>query len=176
MTARDDMKKAIRCLAVELHETVQKDVAAKFQAFEDEIDTEREALEAAYTKLQNSYDSLDAERSRLYTDRNLCVALLLRMCASNRWRIGTAPSPRPAPGFSRIALIETPEGQIGWHFPDSDQPLFDTVDKVFGEFPEPFDGHHHDEKFERMRKIVAKIDQINTQMLGEKVAAKAEGN
>jgi len=161
MTARDTFLFALNALSV------PPALYDQFDAYEAEM---KEGAEASAANLE-----------RVYVDRNLCVALLLRMCAANRWQVGTCQSPRPAPGFSRIALIETPEGQIGWHFPDADQPLFATLDEVFGEFSKEFDGHHHDEKFARMRTIISTIDRLNRDMLGikqaemQQAAAEAKG-
>lgn len=193
MKELEEFKRSLRALALELHPLIHADVAKKFQALEDEVEklgdeaiAAEQRIQTLETEVQALTDEkrgnadmdalLQAKMKELYVDRNLIVALLLRMCASNRWRVGTMPASDAMNGFSRVAVIDSPEGQLSWHFPDSEQGLFDTLDKVFGAFPEPWDGHTTEQKFERIRKIIAKIDEINTHMLGEKVAAKVAGN
>lgn len=103
----------------------------------------------------------DAKLDEVYYDRNLCVALLARLCMSNRWPAGTTKASDAEPGFSRVLIIETPEGQISWHYPDEMEPFF----AAFQKFPDDaWDGHTTPEKFERMKRVLEQIDQITAQL------------
>lgn len=89
-----------------------------------------------------------------YLDRNLLLALLARFCSTNRWPTWTGPASDPEPGFSRVLFIETPEGQISYHYPDGLEPLF----APFPTRGAAWDGHSTETKRERLRGVIREFD------------------
>lgn len=137
-------------------------------------DYNKEALEEALEekidalgRLQNKVDTLDMQLQAVYADRDLILALLVRMCAGGAgWSVGVGPASDAEPGFSNVIYIKTPEGQLSWHFPDSEADLFDGLPDFGTEWV--WDGHTTEQKHDRMRRVIRIIDKINIEMLGVK--------
>ena len=116
--------------------------------------TPEEAANNRIEYLENEVEMLTTTRDAAYLDRNLVVALLARFCSTNQWPTWTAPADDAEPGFSRVVFIETPEGQISYHYPDELEPLFAPV-PVRGN---PYDGHSTEEKRERLKAVIHAFD------------------
>ena len=83
-----------------------------------------------------------------YTERNHLVAFLAWMYPSGLKRTDI---PGWEPEWHGCVYIDTPCGQMSWHFHDRDAYLFIGIPDYQGEW----DGHTTEEKYERLRKLTA---------------------
>lgn len=100
-------------------------------------------------------------------DLDAFFALLMRMCASNRWVAGTRSSTagEALPEGARVAIIETPEGQLCWPYEQEQQDLFEAM-PVYEGVPDLRYMTENDVQFERLQTIIRTIDRITAQLRG----------
>lgn len=119
-------------------------VAAKWAA------TDRAAAEAI-TALRRRVAELTATKDGAYEERNRVVALLARLYPS---RVTKTAIEGWSDDWHGCVRIDTPEGQLSWHFHDSQAGLFDGLPKGDMEY----DGHTTAEKYERVERLCDAID------------------
>ena len=87
-----------------------------------------------------------AKRKAAYTERNRLVALLTRL-----WPSGIAKTDIPGwqPQWHNCVYIDTPAGQLSWHYHDEDAGLFAHLPA----YAKPWDGHSTEEKYERVGRL-----------------------
>ena len=90
-------------------------------------------------------------RDAAYRERNQLVRFLACLFPS-----GTAKTHIEGwdEEWQNCVYIDTPEGQMSWHFHDSDKPLFATLPHYSGQW----DGHTTQEKYERLSRMVAQAE------------------
>jgi len=95
----------------------------------------------------------DAESSKncAYTERNQLVALLSRLYPSG---IRKTDIPGWDPEWHGCVFIDTPEGQMSWHYHDSDAGLFVGLPP----YEKPWDGHSTVEKYQRLWRLTLATD------------------
>lgn len=99
---------------------------------------------------------IDMERRKdeAYTERNRVVAALARLAPRLGWRAGLRKT--NIEGWSDdwhgCVWIDTPDGQLSWHFHDSHAPLFEGLPPYDGP---AWDGHTTPEKYERLERACA---------------------
>jgi len=83
---------------------------------------------------------------KAYTERNYLVAYLarqfpsgLKKTAIKDWEVF----------WHNCVYIDTPKGQMSWHFHDKDAYLFDGLPPYEGEW----DGHTTEEKYQRLLEL-----------------------
>lgn len=94
--------------------------------------------------------ALKAQKDGAYSERNKTVIALAWMALRAGCRVGT----REHEGewdddWRAILMVDLPTGQASWHFHDSERPLL----AGFPAYPDEWDGHTTDEKYERMRAL-----------------------
>lgn len=113
-------------------------------------------------EVRSKVERLERERDDAYKQRDLVVALLARLSIADRWPAGTGTDDTEKdPRWKRVVFIETPEGQISWHFPEEEGYLFDGLPV----HAKSWDGHTNDQKTARIERCVAQIDHLNEQMM-----------
>lgn len=124
----------------------------------------RDELERKLDEVRARLERLEAERDDAYHQRDLAVALLARLAMASRWSAGVRPHEGPAldARWKRVVFIETPEGQLSWHFPEEEAHLFDALPS----HPKAWDGHTSDQKNARMERAIAQIDRLQAQLPG----------
>ncbi|MFE2021328.1 hypothetical protein ACFW9O_25100 [Streptomyces sp. NPDC059499] len=101
---------------------------------------------------QGDINRLEAERDGVYRERAHLVALLAALHPSH---IGhTDPD---TPDWA-VVIVETPAGQMSWHIAPRDMDLFTHVQPTNRVSP-GWDGHTTDEKYERVRQLIASTEQ-----------------
>ncbi len=110
-----------------------------------------------------------------YTERNRVVAAFARMAQSQGWPVAIIKTDIPGwdPEWHNCIFIETPFGQVSWHFHDDQRNLFPDTMVGTGAI---WDGHTTEEKYRRLDELVSKIDcprgigwAVNRMRTGEKV-------
>lgn len=81
-----------------------------------------------------------------YTERNRLVAFLARKFPSG---LRKTEIEGWDPEWHGCVFIDTPEGQMSWHYHDSDAHLFAGLPP----YEKPWDGHTTPEKYERLARL-----------------------
>lgn len=103
-----------------------------------------------------AYKSMEERKDAAYLERNRCVALLARMALVLGWPAGVTRTAIDgwSPDWHGCVYIETPGGQVSWHFHDSHAYLFAGLPEFTGEW----DGHDTDAKYERILRQCMALD------------------
>jgi hypothetical protein len=91
-----------------------------------------------------------------YTERNRLVAFLAR-CFPSGLRRTDIPGWDAA--WHNCVFIDTPEGQMSWHFHDKDEFLFAGLPP----YKKPWDEHTTPEKYERLAKLTTRVARLPRQ-------------
>jgi hypothetical protein len=83
------------------------------------------------------------ELDDVYAERNAVVLAFAAMALSAGWRIGQLAD-EAEPDWP-VLMIDTPAGQVSWHFRAEDMPDLSPP------YPGEWDGHETPEKYERLR-------------------------
>lgn len=101
--------------------------------------------------LENEIELLRAQKDAAYLERNQVVAAFAKMADAMGWRVVLART--VIEGWSEdwcgCIFIETPAGQLSWHFHDSQAYLFDGLPNGTAKW----DGHDTPEKYRRLAVI-----------------------
>lgn len=89
-----------------------------------------------------------SDSDRAYSERNRLVAYLAR-CFPSGLRKTDIPGWDPC--WHNCVFIDTPAGQMSWHFHDDDASLFEALPP----YEKPWDGHTTDEKYDRLRLLTS---------------------
>jgi len=124
-----------------------------------------ETLSQQIAQVRAMITRLETEREAAYHDRDLVLALLARLAAASGWPVGTREDTSPAaePRFRRVVYVETPAGQLSWHYAAEEAPLFATLP----EHTKAWDGHTTPEKHARIAGVILEIDRLNAQLHGQ---------
>ena len=90
--------------------------------------------------------ALERQKDGAYTERNRLISALAWMAIAFGWRAGVWASDEP--GWN-LVFVETPNGQLSWHYSDSEADLFEGLPPYIG----PWDGHTTEEKYERLSNL-----------------------
>lgn len=109
--------------------------------------TELESLRAENAQIRAAKDGA-------YSERNQCVALLARMALALGWRAGVGQHPSEdkewEPDWRTIVFIDLPNGQVSWHFHDTERPLLMNLPP----YPGAWDGHTTPQKYSRVAGVL----------------------
>lgn len=86
------------------------------------------------------------KRKAAYTERNRLVAFLTRLYPSG---VARTAIPGWHPNWHGCVYVDSPAGQLSWHYHDDDAHLFSHLLP----YEKPWDGHSTDEKYERLGRI-----------------------
>jgi hypothetical protein len=86
-------------------------------------------------------DELDG----VYRERNAVVIAFARSAQALGWTVGRLTD-EATPGWP-VLYIDTPAGQVSWHFPEAEMP--DDIGMYWGKW----DGHTTAEKYERLSRL-----------------------
>ncbi len=94
----------------------------------------------------NKINELEAQKNGAYAERNAVVAALARHYPS-----GVAKTAIEGwnPEWHNCVYIDTPVGQMSWHFHDSQASMFATLPP----YDKPWDGHTTQEKYDRLAQL-----------------------
>lgn len=77
-----------------------------------------------------------------YTERNMCISLIVRMAIAQGLKTGVRPDTEWP-----VVFVELPSGQVSWHIPSEEfHKFFPSMNKYDGEW----DGHTPEEKYRRV--------------------------
>jgi hypothetical protein len=88
------------------------------------------------------------EADKAYEERNRLVALLARLYPSGLRHTAIEGWD---PEWNGCVFIDTPVGQMSWHYHDREAHLFDGLPP----YVKPWDGHTTEQKHERLAKLMA---------------------
>lgn len=123
----------------------------------DELERARAALEDKAHMLQLYAEQKDALAEALtaknlaYTERNRLVAFLARLVPSGMRKTDI---PGWDPEWNGCVFLDTSEGQLSWHYHDSDAHLFASLPH----YSKPWDGHSTPEKYERLWRLTERVE------------------
>lgn len=105
-------------------------------------------------------EAMRARKNTAYEERNRVVAALARLFPSGLKRTDI-------PGWDAewhgCVYIDTPAGQLSWHFHDNQAHLFDGLPPYSGEW----DGHDTPEKYRRLAAVTRAAREADEEMLRE---------
>ncbi len=93
-------------------------------------------------------NEVEIAKDEAYAERNKLVAALARLYPSG---IARTDIPKWDPEWHGCVYIDSPAGQLSWHFHDSEAYLFASLPP----YEKPWDGHTTDEKYERLARLTA---------------------
>lgn len=104
-----------------------------------------------------------------YQERNRLVALIARLypCGIRKTEI-----PGWDPEWYNCVFIDTPEGQMSWHYHDREAYLFADLP----EYTHEWDGHLTPEKYQRIERLCVMYDNPTASDLGWQVPPTAPIN
>lgn len=114
-------------------------------------------------------EALKRQKDGAYEERNRVVAALARAAVSLGWKVAVTRT--AIEGWSEdwhgCIYIETPAGQVSWHFHDSHAYLF--ADLPLGEVA--WDGHTTPEKYERLHgmRLAAEVERLRADLERERM-------
>lgn len=98
-------------------------------------------------------DDYKKRKDEAYTERNRVVVAFAKLAMVLGWSVAVTRT--AIPGWSEdwhgCIFIDTPQGQVSWHFHDSQADLF----KALPHRPATWDGHTTLAKYERLEALVA---------------------
>jgi hypothetical protein len=107
---------------------------------------EREKRVRALRRAQQA----EASKDGAYRERDQLVAVLADQVMASGGVVGLARHPESDTAWEddwrNIVYMDTPRGQVSWHFHDSEMPLFEGLPP----YTKPWDGHTTAEKYERL--------------------------
>jgi hypothetical protein len=89
---------------------------------------------------------MEQRKDAAYLERNQLVAALARLYPAG---IGKTDIPGWSPDWHNCVYIETPIGQLSWHYHDSHAHLFSGLPAYWGKW----DGHTTEEKYRRLSNL-----------------------
>jgi hypothetical protein len=89
----------------------------------------------------------------VYKERNTLAAMLARLYPSGVKRTAIEGWD---PEWENCVYIDTPMGQLSWHYHDRDADLFANLEPYAGEW----DGHTTEEKYDRLARLMFRIDSM----------------
>ncbi len=95
---------------------------------------------------REAVQDMEARKDAAYEERNRVVAALARLFPSG---IARTAIEGWSDDWHGCVYIDTPEGQLSWHFHDSQAHLFDGLPPYAGKW----DGHSTDEKYQRVARL-----------------------
>jgi hypothetical protein len=107
---------------------------------------EIEALKDEVAILRATVAGEQRMRNGAYTERNCLVALFARIFPSG---LRKTDIPGWDQGWDNCVYIDTPVGQMSWHYHDSDAHLFEGLPA----YDKPWDGHSTEQKYARLRQL-----------------------
>lgn len=110
-----------------------------------------EAQDAELSRLRAEVADLKRQKDEAYSERDRVVAALCATAVALGWPVflGTHVG-EWEDDWRNIIYIETPYGQVSWHYHDSERNLF-WMHTMEGK---PWDGHSTDKKYERLWSFV----------------------
>ncbi len=101
-----------------------------------------EWLLAEVAKLRAEVERLTAQKDGAYAERDKCVAALATLAHAMGWTVylGTHVG-EWEDDWRNIVFIDTPYGQVSWHYHDSEREWFAWIGLVQPREPKAWDGH-----------------------------------
>jgi hypothetical protein len=90
---------------------------------------------------------METETDIPYTERNYLVSYLARLYPSGIMKTNI---PNWESCWHNCVYIDTPEGQMSWHYHDRDAYLFVDLPP----YTKKWDGHTTEEKYKRLRSLI----------------------
>jgi chromosome segregation ATPase len=128
-------------------------VAQDVEEGRDPVEAVRSVAQAG-SEAQETAGRLQEQSDRAYAERNQLVALLARLYPSGRRKTAIEGWD---PEWHGCVFIDTPEGQLSWHYHDREAPLFESLPE-WSVSEHPWDGHTTEEKYARVRLLWEGID------------------
>lgn len=155
-----ELRNAVGRLAKEVTEA--KAAAETWEALcheQEKLGEQADALVEKFQKLATEATAeMNAARASMdaaYTERNRLVAFLARVCKPTA---GTRRTPIEGwnPEWTNCVFVDTTQGQMSWHYHDSDAHLFASLPA----YEKPWDGHTTAEKYERLWRLTELTEAI----------------
>lgn len=146
-------RRAIRDAVRKETESLQKHVDA-LEALIVDLAEEKQHLTGVRDHVRALEEMLgEARRAKndAYSQRNKLVAAFARMALKLGWKAGVGQHQDEAnkeweDDWRTIVFVDTPAGQVSWHFHDSETWMLEDLPKYRGKW----DGHTDEEKWERL--------------------------
>lgn len=111
------------------------------------VSPEQVQIPAGYRFVRSTPMVPTSELDEVYAERNAVVLAFATLARALGWHVGKAVD-ASEPGWP-VLLIDTPEGQVSWHFKADDMPSDMPV------YRGHWDGHDTPEKYDRLKRLVA---------------------
>lgn len=109
--------------------------------------------DAELSALRQELAGARRQKDGAYSERDQVVAGFATLARALGWPVWLATHVGEwEDDWRNIVFVETPYGQMSWHYHDSERPWFSSV--AFDSEPKPWDGHSTSQKYERLRGLV----------------------
>lgn len=100
-------------------------------------------------------ERLTAQKDNAYNERDRCVSVIACLARALGWPVwlGTHEGDPWDEEWRNIVFVETPHGQVSWHYHDSERPMFSWIGLGMPT-PKPWDGHSTPEKYNLLFGLV----------------------
>lgn len=127
---------------------------ADARAYRLKIDHQKDLVResaARIAELEARVRELEGATAEAYRERTKVVAALASMALATGFTVGIKPTAIPGwdADWHGCVWIETPWGQMSWHYHDSDAWMFQSLPDYKGEW----DGHSTQEKYWRLWRL-----------------------
>lgn len=130
----------------------EKDGAVAYRCSKHIVQWAKGLVDDTMESLERSVKDLRRRKDGAYLERNRLVAAFCRLALELGWNAGKART--AIEGWSEewhgCIYIDTPSGQVSWHYHDSHDHLFDDLPDYDGKW----DGHTTDQKYERLNELL----------------------
>lgn len=110
------------------------------------LDAHKRIVEELYNTRQ--------QKSLVYRERNLLVGLLSRSNFALNAGISTTNIEGWDERWNQCVYIDTPKGQMSWHYTEDDKHLFDKLPQ----YKMQWDGHTTEMKYQRVEQLISSCD------------------
>ncbi len=109
-------------------------------------------INATLEKLKGAIDRERDHLNSVYSERNMCVALIAQYAVWFGHKVGIKNHVGAEwdDEWRNVLFIDLPAGQVSWHLHESELINFPDIGPYDGEW----DGHTTEEKYERVRKFI----------------------
>jgi hypothetical protein len=104
-------------------------------------------------RMNERYLDMMLERDVAYRERNKLIRFLAAIYNAG---IKRTEIDGWDPKWAGCVYIDTPEGQMSWHYSDEEAPLFADLPP----YEREWDGHTTEQKYERLATLVSRIESL----------------
>lgn len=144
--------------ALKYHKSQLQDLLSDMGPERQRLNARIAELEQQLAQSRTELEQKEIAKNGAYAERNKVVAAFAKMALVFGWPVVVTNTAIEGwePEWHNCLYIETPHGQLSWHFHDSEMGLLATFPNTENRhYARGWDGHTTDEKYERLAKLTS---------------------